>query len=203
MTSLEEFSSIYSKLVTVFGEYSKNAAGKCAVYHEKLSYIDANLLIKVVEHATSTCKRFPSIAELKEIAFQLNPSSGQQNNTSNSDDQADFQRRMRICNDITSAIQKLPEFQRRAIENKANNTLKANAPDWYTTEMKKRAFQGFCILAFKELHPDHAADIEHNQSPTQNNTQIAPYRPIPFQTPAQKTTMWPSQPTQIVDMDVM
>lgn len=202
MLSEEQFSQLYEKLTDAFGQYSKNPTRTLATYYDNLKNTSWETMNQTVSHAVKTCKRFPSIAELRDISQQFNPETSS-TNTTITNDVADFKRRMRICNDITSAIQKLPDFQRRAIENKANDTLKANAPDWYTTEMKKRAFMGFCILAFKELHPESAADIEQGQHKTHNNNEIAPYRPIPFQIPASKTTMWPSQPTQIVDMDVM
>ena len=176
MISQDDFSVIYSRLITVFGEYSKNAAGKCAIYHEKLCHLESDLLIRVIDQATSTCKRFPTIAELKEIARQFQPeeSSGY---TDHESDVADFNRRLRVCKDIMAVVQDLPEDKRTIIENRANSNLSLNAPDWYTTEIKKRAFQGFCILAFRNLYPDWAADIE---AASHANNQVITYKPIPF-----------------------
>ena len=176
MLTLDEFTQIYQKLITVFGEYSKNAAGKCAIYHEKLCHLESDLLIRVIDQATSTCKRFPTIAELKEIARQFQPedSSG---HTDHQADVTDFNRRLRVCNDIMAVIQDLPEDKRAIIERMANTNLSLNAPDWYTTEMSKRAFQGFCVMAFRNLYPDWARDIEVASA---TNNQVVPYKPIPF-----------------------
>jgi hypothetical protein len=184
MTSLEDFSLLYSKLVTVFGEYSKNASGKCAIYHEKLSHIDYETMYKAIEYATANSKRFPSIAELKEITHNLQPQDGTAE-SSFANDEAHFNRRLAICETITAAIQQLPPEKQEYIVNIANKQLRDNAPDWYTPEMKRRAFQGFCIMAFKAQFPYETSQIYAQAQPAQPQK---PFTPVPFNQPHQITT---------------
>jgi hypothetical protein len=184
MTSLEDFSLLYSKLVTVFGEYSKNASGKCAIYHEKLAHIDYETMYKAIEYATANSKRFPSVAELKEIIQNLNPQDGSAE-SSFANEESHFNHRMAICDAITAALQHLSPEKQDHIVNIANKQLRDNAPDWYTPEMKRRAFQGFCIMAFKSLCPDETSQIyAQKQLPLSQK----PFTPLPFNQPRQITT---------------
>ena len=198
MLSEAEFTTQYESLIDAFGNYSKNPGRTADVYYESLKNTPWDTLKKTVSHAIKTCKRFPSIAELRDISQQFNPKPSS-TNTTITDDVDDFKRRMRICNDITAAIQKLPDFQRRSIENQANQQLQANAPDWYTTEMKRRAFQGFCVITFRSLCPEAAYDIEHN---TTQSEPVEQFKPLPFYASTLKTPL-SSQPQHVIDMERM
>ncbi len=184
MLSEPEFMIQYERLVDAFSQYSKNPGRTAGVYYENLSHLTPENLHQVVTSAIKTCKRFPSIAELKEIASSLCPQDGPAD-SSYASEEAYFNKRMAICDAIMTAVNRLPEAELTHIENIANKLLRDNAPEWYTPDMKLRAFQGFCIMAFKQRYPDQTNQI-YQQS--QDNTYSKPFTPIPFQQPRQITT---------------